>query len=655
MQEQLAKISLKNFTSVRNWELETDIPNNCLWDSVNCEFDGGIWKSIQGNTSYLSELTGGTVVNGLFYYPYKHDDLTATEYLLEYYDKKFYLIDTNKDTRKIVADSTFIVDEKLNATVYNNDIYVISPKNGLGYIEKGGTWGKDFTVDSAYVTGSIAATNNYTLWKSISNGSFRIVIDGVTRDITGLDFTTNIDSMAEVAARVQTAIRTVTSGLEEVTWETDHFKIMSGASPSVSSITETSPTGTGTDISGDGAFGGLACNVGQGVVTLVSVPPIGSMVETCFEKMWSAGDPLNRNLLTYSRSATAANPEYIRDYTRGSGKILVGSGGAITALKKLKNTLYVFEEDAIYYLKGFDQSSTYPIPLFDPYTVTGGAINQDCVVQVENDLWFLNRSLQLRSLGSVAQYISDSRTSDVSLAIKRFLNKLDPEQPYACMSYFKNVLKVSLRTKGSEFNNWVLTYDFNNGGYSIERLRPVKMYANTPSQRFFCEDGLASGRLFKDDVGYSNNGSSFYFSGKTKMVNLGKSVANGRLRYVKVYCGRSDGQDLVLNVYKDSYDYDIVSSKILAEPNSLEIGGATTTGSGWGEDEWGNEVWDGTGDLKNVEAPPIYRKLFVIDQNVTGTMFGLEIVGMINGTRVEIYEIELGIVLLPDKNIYVTN
>lgn len=531
MQENLVKIQLKNFTSVRNWELDSEIPPNCLLESSNSEFDGGIWKSIRGTTQFLTALTSGTIINGLFYYPYKLTDLTAKDYLVEYYNKVFYLIDTDAETRSTVAATTFTVDEELDATNYNNGIYFVSPNNTVGYITAGGTWGSTFT----------------------------------------------------------------------------------------------------------------------------GTPPGGSMVETAFEKMWIAGDPLLRNVIYYSRTATAANPEYIRDWTTGSGSILIGSGGAITALRRLKDTMYVFKEDAIHYLKGFDTSGAYPIPLFDPYTVTGGAINQKCVVQVENDLWFLNKNLQLRSLGSVAQYISDTRTNDVSLAIKRYMEQLDPDQSRAAMSYFKNVLKVSLKTAGSTYNNWVLTYDFNNGGYSVERLRPVRMYTSTPGQRYFCEDGSNSGKLFKDSLGYSNDGSPFAFFGRTKMVNWGKSTQSGRLRYVRVYCARSQGQELVMSVYADSYDNPVLSTKFLAAPAATELGTSSTTGGEWGEDSFGDVVWGGGGNPNVGSPPPVFRKVFVIDQNVSGRMFGIEIDGTINGSRAEIYEIELGVIPLPDKYTYVTN
>jgi hypothetical protein len=256
-QENLIKIRLRDFTTLRNWELDSEIPPNCLFGALNSEFDGGVWKSIKGISSYLPALTGGTSVRGLFYYPYRTPTGETKNYLVEYYDKKFYIIDLDTDTRTLVQGTTFTVDEDVYAVVYNNAIYFTSPNNGMGYIENGGTWGDSF----------------------------------------------------------------------------------------------------------------------------VGVPPSGTMLEVAFEKMWSAGDPLNQNLITYSRTAIASDPTQIRDYQDGAGKALIGAGGVITALKKLKNTMYVFKDNSIEYLSGFDTSGTYPIPIFEPYSVTGGALNPRCVVQ----------------------------------------------------------------------------------------------------------------------------------------------------------------------------------------------------------------------------------------------------------------------------------
>lgn len=122
------------------------------------------------------------------------------------------------------------------------------------------------TYTSAYLTGDTTCEPNYLLWGAITNGSFAITIDGTLRTISGIN-TVGTTSMADIASRIQTAIRALTTSTETVTWVTDHFVISSVNTTVSSAITVTSATGSGTDISGAGTFGGLGCDSGHGVVT----------------------------------------------------------------------------------------------------------------------------------------------------------------------------------------------------------------------------------------------------------------------------------------------------------------------------------------------------------------------------------------------------
>jgi hypothetical protein len=122
------------------------------------------------------------------------------------------------------------------------------------------------TYTPAYLTGDTSCEANYLLWGGTTDGSFAITINGTLRTITGLNFV-GTTSMAAIADIIQAAIRTATSSLETVAWSTDHFVISSVDTTSSSAITVTSATGSGTDISGAGAFGGLGCDTGHGTVT----------------------------------------------------------------------------------------------------------------------------------------------------------------------------------------------------------------------------------------------------------------------------------------------------------------------------------------------------------------------------------------------------
>jgi hypothetical protein len=137
----------------------------------------------------------------------------------------------------------------------------------------------------AFLTGDTGAETNISLWDSVSDGSFRITIDGVAYNVDGLDFTAPVLDMDDVAAVIQAGIRALTSGLETCVWSTDHFIISSVDTTSSSAITVTSTsTGTvGTDISGAGASDWMDCDTGNGVVTDKVLDPTedsGKLVET---------------------------------------------------------------------------------------------------------------------------------------------------------------------------------------------------------------------------------------------------------------------------------------------------------------------------------------------------------------------------------------
>jgi len=119
----------------------------------------------------------------------------------------------------------------------------------------------------AYLTTGTSATSNYLLWGALTDGSFRCTIDGTLRNITGIN-TVDTVSMADVASRIQTAIRAVTGGLETCVWSTNKFIITSGNTTSSSAITVLSAVGSGTDISGATAGDpNMDGDTGNGVVT----------------------------------------------------------------------------------------------------------------------------------------------------------------------------------------------------------------------------------------------------------------------------------------------------------------------------------------------------------------------------------------------------
>ena len=119
---------------------------------------------------------------------------------------------------------------------------------------------------AAYLLGGGSAQATFGTWAAVSDGSFRITIDGAPHNCDAINFTGDL-SMDDVADTIQAAIRTATSALETVVWDTDHFVITTRDSVSSAiTVTETSTGTVGTDISGAGASDWMDADTGNGVV-----------------------------------------------------------------------------------------------------------------------------------------------------------------------------------------------------------------------------------------------------------------------------------------------------------------------------------------------------------------------------------------------------
>lgn len=100
-------------------------------------------------------------------------------------------------------------------------------------------------------TGAVGAVSAFN---AVTAGSFAIAIDGVNANIQALNFSTDT-TLAQIASRLQTAIRAVATGgftLATVTVQGTQLKISSGTTGNSSQVSVLSPVSpaVGTDISG---------------------------------------------------------------------------------------------------------------------------------------------------------------------------------------------------------------------------------------------------------------------------------------------------------------------------------------------------------------------------------------------------------------------
>lgn len=106
------------------------------------------------------------------------------------------------------------------------------------------------------------AVGTLSAFQAVTNGSFAVSIDGVSEDITALNFSTDT-TLAQVAARIQTALQAVaTGGFTAATCVISgtQIKITSGTAGDGSTVSVLAPVSpaAGVDISGPGFLNGRA-------------------------------------------------------------------------------------------------------------------------------------------------------------------------------------------------------------------------------------------------------------------------------------------------------------------------------------------------------------------------------------------------------------
>ncbi|MFO7618134.1 MAG: PKD domain-containing protein [Thermoplasmata archaeon] len=163
-------------------------------------------------------------------------------------------------------------------------------------------------ADHAYLFGGSAAETTFSIWKTVSNGSFRITIDGITRDVEGMNFTAAPDSMDAFAAIIQTAINNAdtSDGFVNAScgWDGGRFVISSGTFGFSSSIANlgTHSGGLGTDISGMAGSSHIAF-MNCGVAGLTDIPTWANITNGTFG-IWIDGAFQNVGPVNFSYVAS---------------------------------------------------------------------------------------------------------------------------------------------------------------------------------------------------------------------------------------------------------------------------------------------------------------------------------------------------------------
>jgi len=371
----------------------------------------------------------------------------------------------------------------------------------------------------------------------------------------------------------------------------------------------------------------------------VGTMPFGSMIEFAWEKMWITGVIGNEATVYGSRTATASNIDYVEDFSTNAQTELVGKGGKNTALRFLKDTLYVFKKDSIHYIRPqvVDASTTLYLP--KPFSVTGGAVNQKSTVVVENDIWFLTPDLQIRALGGVANYGDDPRTRDISSIIKGIKDELATDQSSVARAhYHDSIYTIALAEKGSSVANIIINYNIENGGFGIDRFPSINEWATVNNKVFMATTG--SGQLYRDRFGYSFGGDfEIPFQVDMPFSDFQRPDQNYRNRRIYIRGRRSKGVAVTVRLYYGNYDN--YTDYTIPEPTAAEMNESSVS-SPFGKVQFGAKPWGGS-SVKASDEPAVFTFEKHISTSKISNMFAVGILAELNGQRIEIEQLQLGI------------
>jgi hypothetical protein len=137
----------------------------------------------------------------------------------------------------------------------------------IGVLFKG-LMGAPVTADvstAGKLVGGSGVTDTIGTWTAVSDGRFKVAIDGsAATEVGPIDFSSGVTTMANVASKIQAAIRAIATGgftLATVAWDaTDKkFTITSGTAGNASAVSLLTAPTTGTNI---GVTGFMKCTTG---------------------------------------------------------------------------------------------------------------------------------------------------------------------------------------------------------------------------------------------------------------------------------------------------------------------------------------------------------------------------------------------------------
>lgn len=460
-------------------------------------------------------------------------------------DDDYYYLDntaTSSTAWTLIGDYGTAINNPF-ATVYQNTVAF-----GTGYENSSFKWsGKAGDYAPAFLTGDTGAQSTAATWAAVTDGSFRITINGVAYNVDGINFT-GVATMTNVASTIQAAIRALTLSTETVVWtNATHFVISSSDTTVTSAITVTSTSGgtVGTDISGAGASDWMDADTGNGVVTsksqnfsTVATPADASNDIRFFEYhqgsniayLLGGGD--TRDDATKNNS-TLFYTTNVDNWSSG-GVISIGTndGQSLTAVKSHGNIL-AYKDNSMYRLDVVYESNsgTNILRVLERFQDIGSVNHEVCQVAL-NDILSLSQRHGVRGSGQVQTKLGGSGSRRMSTKIKPLLDLINwsVAKSRARAIVWENKYFLAVPMNGSPTNNavfvghldlvtdigeipWTL-FSMNVGSFAI-------FQDSTGVERLMIGDSNSPKIYVYDPDSLTDNGANIISEFRTKKIDMG--------------------------------------------------------------------------------------------------------------------------------------
>lgn len=689
MQSKLKQLTnLKNFDGLRNFEEPNNVPPSKLYRCQNARFSKFVISSKNGYQALGDALAGGTKDQGVYSYLYTNTDGSVDDRLLRFYNKTFYKFDTATQTS--VAIPTVwptVADSYTDGVQYSNAMYFVNPLTGVsnttsarisagtitGIALKGATLSQAVSTATGPITNVIRDTLNNIIGFDVDPivGTFDTtnIVTGTNPPTSGSIFISGLVGSPIVGALLVQAVTLATAKVTNVILNSTgvatavYAENITGAFNNVNNVVGTNSDASVFNFTPSGVttsttftftptvvsyyYDGVG-KIEDGTFSVVHNSPRGIAMESFGDSLWVIGDPGSAPGSFIASRSGATDKTKVEDWTVNTIAGFVGKGGKNVAIRVLEDNLYIFKNDSIWYksLASVISGDTITEATFQELSRTGGAVNQKSTIVVENDVWFVTPTNEIRSLGKERNLGDNPRTRELSSIIKRTMETLDLVNDNPVMSYHDRVVKLQMRTKDSPTNNITICFEYNTGGFTVDRGQAVNVVTNWRGYSTYGEDAT-TGQLYLDDTGFSNNGTEIVFQADTPFMDGSRPDLSNRARYIYFRGQLSYNQSATLKLYRGNYD--TYTSYTIPSPYTAGIAlDAPASNATWGSSTYGSAPWGGSstdsGDIK------LYRieKLISVDRRAN--MFAIGIDAQVNGGKIVVEQLITKVI--PDNENY---